>query len=106
MVISFVLSFFPRGVLDEIVNLIGSVSEGFPPYSIEYWGGGGGGARFRIFWGGQGVPNSQQVHDVVTMWVDYWGGGGGGGAGQRVCLPPSHIIGGAWSLSPPSSSYA
>ena len=24
------LSFFPRGVLDEILNLIGSVSEGFP----------------------------------------------------------------------------
>ena len=27
------LSFFPRGVLDEILNLIESVSEGFPPYS-------------------------------------------------------------------------
>ena len=27
------LSFFPRGVLDEILNLIGSVSEGFPSYS-------------------------------------------------------------------------
>ena len=26
----FVLSFFPRGVLDEILNLIESVSEGFP----------------------------------------------------------------------------
>ena len=24
------------------------------------------------------------------MWVDYWGGG----RGQRVCWPPSHIIGG------------
>ena len=30
---SFVLSFFPRGVLDEILNLIESVSEGFPSYS-------------------------------------------------------------------------
>ena len=27
------LSFFPRGVLDEILNLIESVSEGFPFYS-------------------------------------------------------------------------
>ena len=31
-VMSFVLSFFPRGVLDEILNLIESVSEGFPSY--------------------------------------------------------------------------
>ena len=28
------LSFFPRGVLDEILNLIVSVSEGFPSYSL------------------------------------------------------------------------
>ena len=27
------LSFFPRGVLDEILNLIQSVFEGFPSYS-------------------------------------------------------------------------
>ena len=27
------LSFFPRDVLDEILDLIGSVSEGFPTYS-------------------------------------------------------------------------
>ena len=27
------LSFFPRGVLDEILNLIESVSEKFPSYS-------------------------------------------------------------------------
>ena len=33
MFVSFVLSFFPRDVLDEILNLIGSVSEGFPSYS-------------------------------------------------------------------------
>ena len=34
------LSFFPRGVLDEILNLIESVSEGFPSYSFfthESW---------------------------------------------------------------------
>ena len=29
------LSFFPRGVLDEILNLIESVSEGFPSYSCR-----------------------------------------------------------------------
>ena len=28
------LSFFPRGVLDEILNLIESVSEGFPSYFL------------------------------------------------------------------------
>ena len=32
MMVSFVLFFFPRGVLDEILNLIESVSEGFPSY--------------------------------------------------------------------------
>ena len=34
MMVSFVLSFFPRDVLDEILNLVGSVSEGFPSYSF------------------------------------------------------------------------
>ena len=29
------LSFFPRGVLDEILNLIESVSEDFPSYSCS-----------------------------------------------------------------------
>ena len=33
----FVLSFFPRGVLGEILNLIESVSEGFPSYSLEWY---------------------------------------------------------------------
>ena len=33
MVVSFVLSFFPRDVLDGILDLIESVSEGFPTYS-------------------------------------------------------------------------
>ena len=36
MMVSFVLSFFPRDVLDEILNLIGSVSEGFPSYSFIF----------------------------------------------------------------------
>ena len=36
----FVLFFFPRGVLDEILNLIESVSEGFPSYfcNTDYLG--------------------------------------------------------------------
>ena len=33
MMVSFVLSFFSRDVLDEILNLIESVSEDFPSYS-------------------------------------------------------------------------
>ena len=38
MMVSFVLSFFPRDVLDEILNLIESVSEDFPSYSyIKVW---------------------------------------------------------------------
>ena len=47
MMVSFVLSFFPRDVLDEILNLIESVSEDFPSYSsilgckfqirLQYW---------------------------------------------------------------------
>ena len=39
MMVSFVLSFFPRDVLDEILNLIESVSEDFPSYSyfINYY---------------------------------------------------------------------
>ena len=35
MMVSFVLSFFPRDVLDEILNLIESVSEDFPSYSYS-----------------------------------------------------------------------
>ena len=33
--VEFVLSFFPRGVLDETLNLIESVSEDFPSYSCN-----------------------------------------------------------------------
>ena len=36
MMVSFVLSFFPRDVLDEILNLIESVSEDFPSYSQHF----------------------------------------------------------------------
>ena len=35
MMVSFLLSFFPRDVLDEILNLIQSVSGGFPTYSLS-----------------------------------------------------------------------
>ena len=34
MMVSFVLSFSLRGVLDEILNLIEPVSEDFPSYSL------------------------------------------------------------------------
>ena len=33
MMVSFVLSFFTRDVLDEILDLIESISEGFTTYS-------------------------------------------------------------------------
>ena len=36
MMVSFVLSFFPRDVLDEILNLVESVSEDFPSYSYKF----------------------------------------------------------------------
>ena len=36
MMVSFVLSFFPRDVLDEILKLIESVSEDFPSYSFLF----------------------------------------------------------------------
>ena len=32
------LSFFPRGVLDELLNLIESVSEGFPSTLVQAGG--------------------------------------------------------------------
>ena len=35
MMVSFVLSFFPRDVLDEILNLIESVSGDLPSYSYN-----------------------------------------------------------------------
>ena len=37
MVVSFVLFFFPRDVLNEILNLIESFSEGFPSYSCTHF---------------------------------------------------------------------
>ena len=55
------LSFFPRGVLDEILNLIGSVAEGFLSYSFRILGRprfrilGGGGGQCLEYWRGQGL---------------------------------------------------
>ena len=36
MMVSFSAVLFPRGVMDEILNLIESVSEGFPSYSLIF----------------------------------------------------------------------
>ena len=52
MLVSFVLSFFPRDVLDEILNLIGSVSEGFPSYSYTV---------------GQMLKNNIEGINIVTL---------------------------------------
>ena len=35
IMVSFVLSFFPRDVLDEILDLIETISEGFSTYSFS-----------------------------------------------------------------------
>ena len=43
---SFVLSFFPIDVLDEIWDLIESVSEGFLTYSLIKWESSGGRKKF------------------------------------------------------------
>ena len=49
------LSLFPRGVLDEILNLIESVSEGFPSYScLPFWRSGVVGLNGGDGRGGQG----------------------------------------------------
>ena len=37
MIVSFLLSFFPRDVLDEILDLIESSSEGFSTYSLLFF---------------------------------------------------------------------
>ena len=49
MMVSFVLSFFPRDVLDEILNLIESVSEDFPSYSWTKEGVGAKGGALNKF---------------------------------------------------------
>ena len=79
----FVLSFFPWDVLDEILNLIESVSEGFPSYSYIYYYFTLQLGTFVIF------PVSHR-----KMGMDYCGG-------QRVCCPPSQIIGGPAPPPPP-----
>ena len=61
MMVSFVLSFFPRDVLDEILNLIESVSEDFPSYSY-----------FNILL----IHMSYMYGDVVSVLVRKTGGAG------------------------------
>ena len=38
MMVSFLLSFYPQGVLDETLDLLETVSEGFPTYSYQQLG--------------------------------------------------------------------
>ena len=52
MMVSFVLSFFPRDVLDEILNLIESVSEDFPSY----------------FYFLSTARCNKQIIDIITHW--------------------------------------
>ena len=63
MVMSFMLSFFPRGVLDEILNLIESVSEDFPSFSFIYlkivFLTGTGGLGYKL------IPHS-------CIWAKHW----------------------------------
>ena len=67
------LSFFPRGVLDEILNLIESVSEDFPSYS-----------SITIY---NGTPhlkppkNQNRRAALGRPAIKLLGGGGGGGGG-------------------------
>ena len=75
------LSFFPRGVLDEILNLIESVSEEFPSYSSQNE------SRFSlsnidfqtIFCLGSGCKKLPEISnlqnpfwvDILTCWADF-----------------------------------
>ena len=55
------LSFFPRGVLDEILNLIESVSEGFPSYS----------STFHMLWPRWSGPLTPFVPTVTRLWETF-----------------------------------
>ena len=74
MMVSFVLSFFPRDVLDEILNLIESVSEDFPSYSYVsvtniQWGWSGG----AMVLGKLPVPGRPTI--LITVGQRGWSGG-------------------------------
>ena len=49
MMVSFVLSFFPRDVLDEILNLIESVSEDFLTTLLQLNQVGGKGCKAKVY---------------------------------------------------------
>ena len=57
------LSFFPRGVLDEILNLIESVSEDFPSYSFRVIER----TRFPIFKFSKGNNSIKNVGGVMVL---------------------------------------
>ena len=59
MMVSFVLSFFPRDVLDEILNLIESVSEDFPSYPST------AGLIGRVFQSSHGEAQPR-IHDLAA----------------------------------------
>ena len=67
MLVSFVLSFFPRDVLDGILNLIGSVSEGFPSYSL--YGNLLNRLGFGDVWVAQGVGNINTFIKILKIRV-------------------------------------
>ena len=63
MMVSFVLSFFPRDVLDEILNLIESVSEDFPSYSLSY--------DVAVIQWITSCNKSHMTTRVITLWREY-----------------------------------
>ena len=84
------LSFFPRGVLDEILNLIESVSEGFPSYSYHLlfpcllrYGGWSGGA---MVLGKLPVPGRPTIWMIVGQGPIALAVGAGGGCLDNFTL--------------------
>ena len=57
------LSFFPRAVLDEILNLIESVSEGFPTYPSKF-----GTVALDIFQCSPMWAENSIIESLVSVW--------------------------------------
>ena len=73
MMVSFVLSFFPRDVLDEILNLIESVSEDFPSYSCmmsKYWNYFDGDGILNL-WTNETLSNNVIEYNFVKVVLSY-----------------------------------